>query len=141
MDDQNNRSRHSKGCRRKKKVLFHINAYLIAISFVKRDFRSRLGPSAHVDRQGIYSTSDLSATSIIKAYSSRLVRALIDTVAAKSVVGLRTAKRIARASGESLEPSPSSWRFRFGVDAHSSMGRCHNRIPTRKESQISRYML
>lgn len=68
-----------KGCRKKKIVRFNTNADSISILCVKRDFLSRLGQSARLDRQGTCYTSDLSAHTIRKAQSSKRVRSLADT--------------------------------------------------------------
>lgn len=50
------------------------------------------------------------------------MEAIVDTGAANSVIGLRTARRIARVAGKNLILTSSSRRFKFCVDTHDANG-------------------
>ena len=74
-----------------------------------------------------------SSTRVLHLANDNCVRStdlLLDTGAAKSVVGLRQARRFAKLAGERLTLAPSKRRFRFGIDVHASLGSTTLRFPT-----------
>ena len=60
----------------------------------------------------------------------RYFRALLDTGASRSVMGLNTARAMARARGERFMLQPSRRLFRFGVTTERSLGTMTVTIPT-----------
>ena len=100
----------------------------------KRPIKGRIRPSSspqsHKHSSTFFASNDSSA-SLSNVYKNRKhVYALLDTGAVKSVIGLRMARKIARLTGERLQLTPSSRRFKFGVDLHDSCGAMHIVIPT-----------
>ena len=77
--------------------------------------RRRL-PKRRSLRQTVFKASDLSISALKSAHQDSRISALIDTGASRSVVGLKTAKNIAQAAGDSLLLTPSYRTYKFGVD-------------------------
>ena len=103
---------------------------------VQRDLASRnaqrLGiPTDTPYCNGVYQASTSHVDSLRGLSKTRTGHvAVLDTGATRSVMGLPTARRLARSIGRKLDLCPSPRRFRFGVTAHESMGSTIIHIPT-----------
>lgn len=86
-------------------------------------------PTGAIDSNGIYVVKD--KADLPRAIKQgRRFEAVVDTGAARSVVGLRTARRLARSVGEKLRLTQYRRSFRFGTTVHESLGTMTTIVPT-----------
>ena len=110
----------------------------IALRSQKRIFASETAAGLRtdtVDAEGVYNVRfNVKQLSVLQRkrgrHRSAEFHAIVDTGAARSVVGLKLARRLLASQGEKLSLCPSSRQFRFGVDLRKSLGTMTIRIPT-----------